>query len=103
MQLPETPAALEEAVRRSFLADSLAEGRTMFDRYVTRVESDLRALMPGSEAALELETRARRLLDWVGIMAQASRESASAELERLRLLAGYRAAGGSPPSQPRQS
>jgi hypothetical protein len=98
MQIPETSAALEHAVRRSLLTDSLAEARTMLDRYVARVASDLRALRPGSEAALELEVRARRLLDWAGIMAQVARECASAELERLRLLAGYRAAGGVPPS-----
>ena len=94
MRPPDSPTVIEEAFRRAVLSDSLDEGRILLDQYVAHVASALRALAPGSEAARELEARARRLFEWAGIMALGARESASAELARLQLVACYHAAAG---------
>ena len=99
MLSPDSLTALEDAVRRALLSDSLTDGRNLLDRYVAHVALALRALAPGSEAARELEARARRLFEWANIMALAALESASTELARLQLVACYQVALAPPRRQ----
>jgi hypothetical protein len=97
MSIPATLLAIETDLRRTVSEGGFRQTPELFQRYMQQLESEVRRIPPGSNAARELEARATALLDWIRTMASVSLAHCAAELERLPYLAPF----GNP--QPRHS
>ena len=85
---------LEEALRRAVFADQFHQTGPLFDRYAAVLEKELGS-SPPPERVRELQVQTSRLLEWVSVMATASRDRAVHELSHLQSLALYGTAGPS--------
>jgi hypothetical protein len=86
-QLPDCLSTLEDAIRRSVLADCYEVVPDLLDGYSAGVEARLRDV---PEELPILQARASELLEWVGQLVQASREETLGSMSHLQQLSAYR-------------
>src|SRR5438046_2947766 len=82
-------ASIETSLRAAVISDSFADAHSLLSRYVQEAEREIQRLAAESNRLRQLEVRTRALFEWIGAMAQSSRDGAAAELTSLTGLTGY--------------
>jgi hypothetical protein len=89
MSTPGTLLAIETDLRRTVSEGGFQQTPELLQRYMHELQSEVRQVAPGSEAARNLEARAAALLDWIRTMARVALAHYTTELDCLPCLTPF--------------